>query len=232
MVEAHDIWIRKYAGNRSYFTLPRLSSERLRRADYPASVYEAAYNHTIGPASSDHLPRSANMSMRQKLGFDLKRFKCITEISARRERERKTITMVSCVFSALLGMHLEIHPGAAIPNDLLTGPFASAEDDGGITVGEEKARRLFWLVRGGACLQDEQTWEATRDGFWAVVQLVTEFTDDVVSQAEIRRRLGLAKQLIFLFDLLGVFSVQWPMCTSLSLILTLHAANNTASNTR
>lgn len=112
---------------------------------------------------------------------------------------------------SLLATHLEVHPSTVIPDELLSGPFES-ESDASITVGEEKARRLFWLVRGGAGLQEGQSWEVTRDGFRAILQLVRGSTSDEIPEAHVERRLALAMQFFLLFTTLQVFYTQWPKC--------------------
>lgn len=111
---------------------------------------------------------------------------------------------------ALLTTHLEIHPGTTIPDDVLAGPFES--DDGDVRIGEEKMSRLFWLVRGGACLQDEQNWEITDNGFTQILQLIQGADAVGMREQDIIRRLQLATRLIALFGILGVFNRQWPKC--------------------
>lgn len=207
LLTAYDIWARQHAGTRAYFTIPRLCEERLSKAPETGSLYEQAYS-AVESESSDR-PRSSNMNMRQKLAFDLNNFQ-------RLAGDLQTAASSSLHESmwhaqSLLGSHLDIHPGTAICNDLLSGPFES-EEDGSIAMGEDKARRLFWLVRGGARLQEEQTWEVTRDGFRAILQLVTGSTSDGISEADAEKRLSLAMQLFLLFNVLRVFHTQWPRC--------------------
>lgn len=190
-----------------------MTEERLSQGPEPGSLYDAAYNNTAPGCSG-----SPKMTMRQKFAFDLECFHDF--VATERMRARANPASHGCrvynptqdYLRALLGIHLEVQPGAAIPNDLLSGPFES-EDDGTLDVGEEKAQRLFWLVRGGACLQEDQTWETTRDGFKAILQLIKGSTDEGISPLEGEKRLTLATQLFFLFSLLGVFSLQWPKCT-------------------
>lgn len=50
-------------------------------------------------------------------------------------------------------VYTDVHPRTRIPNDLITGPWTI-----------EMEKRLFWLVRGGAQLQSDQTWELTVAG--------------------------------------------------------------------
>lgn len=192
-----------------------MSGDRLRQAPEPGSLYDRLYND-VDP-TAPHAIRCPGMTMRQKFAFDLENFQDF--IATRRMQARITAaTTGGQVYSpaldylrALLGMHLEVHPGAAIPNELLSGPFES-EDDGSIAVGQEKAQRLFWLARGGACLQQDQTWEATRDGFKAILQLIKGSASEGASFQEVEKRLTLATQIFFLFSLLGVFALQWPKC--------------------
>lgn len=217
LLASFDIWIRQHACDRTYFTVPKLVEERLRQATEPGSLYDRAYNGMdVGPSDTS---RSPNMTMRQKFAFDLQSFQDFVATQRLHARTNPATTggqiysQAQDYLRALLGMHLEVQPGAAIPNDLLLGPFES-EDDGSIAVGEEKAQRLFWLVRGGACLQKDQTWEATRDGFMAILQLIRGSTDEGISPPDSEKKLMLATQLFFLFGLLGVFDSQWPECMS------------------
>lgn len=200
-----------------------MSEERLYQAPEPGSLFDRAYG-VIERSPSDTL-HSPKMTMRQKFAFDLEKFEEFITIQRMRTRSNAA-TSEGQVYSpaqeylrALLGMHLEVHPGAVIPNDLLAGPF-EAEEDGSIVLGQEKAHRLFWLARGGACLQGDQTWEATRDGFKAILQLITGSMDVINPTHESEKRLTLATQLFFLFSLLGVFALQWPKCTALPLRIT------------
>lgn len=215
LLDSFDVWIRKHSFGRTYFTVPRMSDERLSQAPEPGSLYDRAYRETErSPLDTLHSP---NMTMRQKFAFDLQNFEDFITIQRMRARHHAATTGGRFYsppqehLRALLGMHLEVHPGAAIPNNLLAGPF-EAEDDGSIVLGQEKAHRLFWLARGGACLQGDQTWEATRDGFKAILQLITGSMDVRMSTHEVENRLALATQLCLLFSLLGVFALQWPKC--------------------
>lgn len=49
---------------------------------------------------------------------------------------------------------LEVHRETQIPDHLLTGPWD-----------EEAVQKLFWLVRAGARLSADQTWETTLEGY-------------------------------------------------------------------
>lgn len=216
LLTSFDVWTRQYARGRTYFTVPKLRRERLGQAPEPGCLYDVAYND-VDLKPSDP-PRSPEMTMRQKYSFDLDYFQRF--IAIERNRARKSVAAAGGrvyrpaqeYLRVLLGMHLEVHPGALIPKDLLSGPFES-EDDGSITVGQEKAQRLFWLVRGGACLQEDQTWESTRDGFKAILQLIKGSADAGTCHGDGESKLTLATQLVFLFSLLGVFASQWPKCT-------------------
>ncbi|KAJ4416932.1 hypothetical protein N0V82_006482 [Gnomoniopsis sp. IMI 355080] len=220
LLTSFDVWIRQHSRGRSYFTVPRMSEERLRQPPEPGSLYDQVYNDIdLGASNSIRRP---DMTMRQKFAFDLVNFQNFIA-SQRMDARINAATTGGQVYSpaqdylrALLGMHLEVHPGAAIPNDLLAGPFES-EEDGSIAVGQEKAQRLFWLARGGACLQQHQTWEATRDGFKAILQLIKGSANEGTSIEEVEKRLTLATSLFFLFSLLGVFASQWPKCMSFPL---------------
>lgn len=166
------------------------------------------------------------MTMREKLGFD---FDCFLRYilppssDSNALPSRQPLRILGDRLRALLGTHLEVHPGTKIPKALLSGPFES--DHGTIDVGVEKMQRLFWLMRGGACLQEDQTWESTREGFQQILQLVAnagtrDFGDDhdrdepPSGQGEPSssplERLKLAAGLLALFDFLGVFDNQWP----------------------
>lgn len=56
------------------------------------------------------------------------------------------------LYSRQKGRHVsvEVHPRTRIPDELLSGPH-----------NEEKIRRLFWLVKGGARLSVSQSWEVS-----------------------------------------------------------------------
>lgn len=228
LLTSFDVWIRQHAAREVYFTIPQLKKERLADAPRPGSLYNRAYI-----AAEDDDGSASIMAMREKLAFD---FDCflryimppITDTNA--SSSRKPLRIHGDRLRALLGTHLEVHPGTNIPTSLLSGPFES--DDGSIDVGVEKMQRLFWLVRGGACLQEDQTWEATRAGFQHILQLVANAgardpSDDDVEppsgQGEAvssspppppttspLERLKLAAGLVALFDFLGVFDAQWP----------------------
>lgn len=210
LLTAYDIWNRQNARARVYFTVPRLQEERLKVTPRPGSLYDQAYN-TIDAESSNET-RSPTMSMRRKLAFDWTTFQ---KFAGRARRTAETadedshslLLRVQC----LVGMHLEVHPGTTIPDALLSGPFES-DVDGSIAVGEEKVRRLFWLVRGGARLQEEQTWEVTRDGCNAMLELIRGSTSDAISESDAERRMSLAMQFFVLFQVLRVFRKQWPQC--------------------
>ncbi|ROV95297.1 hypothetical protein VSDG_06027 [Cytospora chrysosperma] len=226
LLRSFDVWIRQQSKGRAYFHIPELKQDRLRMVPQPGSLYEKAYiDETDDPAGS------TTMTMREKLAFDLVNFEALLSHSS---------PAAPCVLPvghipikgntyrlrAMLGMHLEVHPGARIPGDLLCGPFES--DDGAIGMGAEKMERLFWLVRGGSCLQEDQTWEVTREGFRQILRLIkidvksTSGGDDgdkdssndanTNTNTNTNERLELAARLLALFSLLGVFDTQlhWP----------------------
>lgn len=190
-------------------------------APQPGSLYERAYideaDDTASPATT--------MTMREKLAFDLVNFEAlISHSSSAAHVPAGQIPLRENTYRlrAMLGMHLEVHPGARIPGDILSGPFES--DDGAVDVGVEKMLRLFWLVRGGACLQEDQTWEVTREGFKQILRLIKadgkpasdddDDEDDTNTNAnkDTNERLELAARILALFNLLGVFDTQvnWP----------------------
>lgn len=242
LLTSFDVWIRQHANGRAYFTIPQLKMERLSRSPQPGSLYDRAYNTLIesdarSSSSSSSPPNPALMDMREKLFFDLDVFQgcisCPVTESGGLPPGYTIITLGIFYSRALLGSHLEVHPGTIIPDDLLAGPFESGDDDnyddddnddddgggnrgGDVGVGEEKMERLFWLVRGGVCLQEEQTWEVTREGFYAMLELIkgTNKAGTNMNNEEIKRRLELAARLFTLFQILGVFSLQWPKCKS------------------
>lgn len=203
LLTSYDVWIRQHAGQRAYFTRPKMSEESFDRRPEPPSLGHQVYKVTDGP----HVLRPPNMSMREKVDFDLANFSRMIYTVPRHS---------DCVETyAFLATRLEVHPATTIPRALLSGPFdtqaASAEES--IALGEEKARRLFWLVRSGARLQDHQTWELTWCGFQAILQVVTKsLRVECVPGGESNKWLEVALQLFVLFDALGVFGSQWPPC--------------------
>lgn len=212
ILDSMDVWIRQHAHGRAYFTIPELSKERLKKGAEPGSLVDLAYNET-GPEGFER-PCRPIMTMREKFSYDLERFrKGIADIPADESKPSQFLRQREAHFRALLGAHIETHPGTMIPDDLLAGPF---EDDGSVEMGEEKMRTLFWLVRGGACIQSQQTWEVTRTGFRAILQLIQGAGTGRLAPDAAQRRLALAEQLFELFDLLGVFAMHWPKCTFLS----------------
>lgn len=222
-----DVWIRQHADGRAYFTIPQLKKERLADAPRSGSLYERAY------ITADDDDESASiMTMREKLSFDFDsflRYILPPGTDSNNTSGRQTLRILGDRLRALLGTHLEVHPGTKIPTTLLSGPFEN--DKGTIDVGVEKMQRLFWLMRGGACLQEDQTWEATRTGFQNILQLIAnsgardpvdDYDEPTSGQREVAsspppqppptpmERLKLAAGLLALFDFLGVFDAQWP----------------------
>ncbi|KKY38749.1 putative actin cortical patch protein [Diaporthe ampelina] len=222
-----DVWIRQHAAGRAYFTIPQLKKERLADAPRSGSLYDRAY------ITADNDDESAStMTMREKLGFDFDcflRYILPPNTDSNGPSGRQPLRILGDRLRALLGTHLEVHPGTKIPMALLSGPFES--ESGAIDTGVEKMQRLFWLVRGGACLQDDQTWETTRTGFQHILELIAnvgarepldDYDEPTSGQREAAssppppppttplERLKLAAGLLALFDFLGVFDAQWP----------------------
>lgn len=56
--------------------------------------------------------------------------------------------------------YILVHKDTQIPDDLLTGPWDN----------DHVLQKLFWLVRAGARLSNDQTWEVTLEGFRNAVQ--------------------------------------------------------------
>ncbi|KUI74543.1 hypothetical protein VM1G_10179 [Cytospora mali] len=241
LLSSFDVWIRQHSRGRVYFRIPELKQDRLKMFPQPGSLYERAY---IDETDDD---TSSIMTMREKLAFDLANFEALISYSssaANTPPGQIPLRENMYPLRAMLGMHLEVHPGARIPLDLLSGPFES--DDGAIDIGTEKMHRLFWLVRGGSCLQEDQTWEVTREGFKQIIRLIqtdavktATSADDAedaneitkLMSAEADERMKLAARLLALFSLLGVFDPQlhWPryiVQTSLAQVSALipHAA--------
>ncbi|KAL2020963.1 hypothetical protein VTK56DRAFT_7737 [Thermocarpiscus australiensis] len=81
--------------------------------------------------------------------------------------------------------YIELHPLTKIPERLLSSPLDW-----------EKARWLFWFIRGGARLLPVHTWELTQRGYNHIMTLAD-------------KRLALA--LLWMFRSLGVFDEHWPL---------------------
>lgn len=212
LLESYDVWKRPHAHGRVYFTIPRLKEERLAQAPRPGSLYDRAYN--TDPDAPEGRPDLTTMTMREKLKFDFDMFQAQFSTpmalpeSGPLHRRLQQVEDEGHYLRALLGTHLEVHPGTTVPDDLLRGPFEMEEGD--VHVGLEKMQRLFWLVRGGACLQEDQLWEVTREGFREILELVNpaQSGDD----EHVTRRVELVRRLFVLFGVLGVFKRQWPKC--------------------
>lgn len=210
LLGSFNVWIRQYANGRPYFFFP---TRQRSIGDDPADLAE----------EEDDYENAFFKAMESKFYYDIGFFSSISN----RLLSRATLSAADwdgLAFDCrnLLGMHLEVNPGTLIPDDLLAGPFFSDDPDQGAVVHGEKFDRLFWLVRGGACLQEEQTWEVTREGLRAILDLVKEaarseqdvdFRDaEDPSSSSTGELLKLAAGLFILFDVLGVFSTQWPRC--------------------
>lgn len=212
LIDSFDVWIRRHARGRTYFTIPEVKGARLRFAPQSGSLYDQAYNSTdpIVPAEEN---RRNTMTMRSKLSFDLamfqSRFSTWEHLPSLSPPGRLSVDDATYC-QALLSSHLEVHPGVSIPDDVLEGPFES--EDGDLQIGEEKMLRLFWLVRAGACLQRSQAWEVTRQGFREILQLLKRAEATKLDAKESTRRVQLAWRLFVLFGVLGVYESQWPKC--------------------
>lgn len=196
-------------------------------APQPGSLYDRAYNTGTQTLNG---PDLRTMPMREKLNLDLRLFSDRFSAPIPGTSASGAVTETNDFYlQALLTMHLEIHPGTTIPDDVLAGPFES--DEGDVEMGEEKMCRLFWLVRGGACLQDEQMWEVTRQGFKEILQLIKGADTVAMGEEDVVRRLQLASRLVALFGILGVFARQWPKCERFSLLpLSLGSRNDNEVN--
>lgn len=219
LLKSYDVWIRQHSRGRVYFTVPRLKAERLAQAPQPGSLYDRAYN--TSPDAPANGPDFTTMTMAEKLTFDFGMFQnqlstpAALPESGPLHRRLQQVEDEGQYLRSLLGTHLEVHPGTALPDDLLRGPFET--EDGDVQIGVEKMHRLFWLVRGGACLQEDQLWEVTREGFREILQLVNPARPG--DEETVTRRVELARRLFVLFGVLSVFKKQWPKCTWPSLSL-------------
>lgn len=211
LLDSFDVWIRQHARGRAYFTIPELKEARLGFMPQPGSLFDQAYNIDLLGAPGE--AQCNTMAMRSKLSFDLgmfqRRFSSWEHLP--RPSAPGSLSVDDATYlQALLSSHLEVHPGTSIPDDVLSGPFES--EDGDVQVGEEKMLRLFWLVRGGSCLQQDQMWEVTRQGFREILQLIKGAEAGTVKDEEATRRVQLAWRLFALFGVLGVYQNQWPKC--------------------
>ncbi|KAK3694019.1 hypothetical protein B0T22DRAFT_451426 [Podospora appendiculata] len=83
--------------------------------------------------------------------------------------------------------YFDMHPLTRIPNHLLTGPLDW-----------DKAKWLYWCIRGGAQLSPDQNWEVTKRGYEQILALAL---DDA----------KLAMRFLYLFAILDVFGGKhWP----------------------
>lgn len=204
-------------------------------APQPGSCYDKAYNNVVSrEVKPQTFSSSTTMSLDGKLAFDFQHFRdnCIYMQTAfadespqsrfaRRELERHRQFM-----GALLGTHIEVHPGVTIPDRLLAGPYESETGDGNLDIGERKMHLLFWLVRGGARFQAEQTWESSREGFKAILQLVTRVQAGKTASKVVKRRVTLAMQFLCLFTTLDIFERFWPKCASLFEFMSMKAMSH------
>lgn len=224
LLESFEMWIRQHANGRPYFASAALDG-----------------NGTEGLAGEE--VRVILGNMKSKFQYDAWFFASnMAQTLLGHWNWSHSEMALSC--RALLGQHLEINPGALIPDDLLAGPFFHNKDDGNeseknqeqergvegkqkdkkgpFAMGVEKFERLFWLVRGGARLQAEQTWETSYEGFQAILKLIVEIANKREEALDLRGvdaayaskegLLKLAAGLFQLFNILGVFGSQWPFC--------------------
>lgn len=215
LLESFNVWIRQHANGRPYFAFPADDALKgLEAKDhYISNGMSAKFYHDVGWFSPVVRTQLLSNSSLSAADFETMAVNC----------------------RAFLGQHLEVNPGTLIPDDVLTGPFFFVSDDeseqdgagsdgggGAFELYEEKYERLFWLVRGGACLQEEQTWEVSREGFRAILELIKAAAQRGEASATqvawlpeaLVQVLEVAAGLFVLFDVLGVFSVQWPKCKS------------------
>ncbi|ORY67360.1 uncharacterized protein BCR38DRAFT_472784 [Pseudomassariella vexata] len=82
---------------------------------------------------------------------------------------------------------IEVHRGTQIPDKLLTGPWD-----------EDALQKFFWMLRAGARLSPEQTWETTLEGFQNAMATETDPPSGFFNMRVIR-----------LLYLLGSF-LAWP----------------------
>lgn len=224
LLESFNVWIRQHANGRPYFSPAALDGDG-----------------TEGLAGEE--VRVILGNMKSKFQYDAWFFASnMAQTPLGHWNWCHSEMALSC--RALLGQHLEINPGALIPDDLLAGPFFHNKDDGNesetnqeqergvegkqkykkgpFAMGVEKFERLFWLVRGGARLQAEQTWETSHEGFQAILKLIVEIANKEEKASDLRGvdaayaseegLLKLAAGLFQLFNILGVFGSQWPLC--------------------
>lgn len=75
---------------------------------------------------------------------------------------------------------LEVHHETNIPDELLTGPW-----------NEAATQKLFWLVRAGARLSHDQTWETTLEGYHNATRSSTASNGDTINLPVVRLLLTL-----------------------------------------
>lgn len=211
------MWIRQNAQGRFYFTIPNPNEELLRPAEfYDGSLYHRAYIAFQHVEPDKNKPWNV-MSLTEKFHFDLEQFFAYTSVEskglAHPANAGRHANQSDWYLRALLGAHTEVHPATVIPDTLLQGPY-QAEGNGSVEIGEMKMLRLFWLVRGEACIQPQRSFEVTRLGFSRIIDLIVNADPDKLGVEESLRRLRLAERLFLLFKLLRVFKT-WPNCTFL-----------------
>lgn len=139
ILEAQQKWARLFAGNRTYSHVCPAELERIEM--HPPGI-------TQGLPPGDDLPREFGTVHGEVGGpghFDA--YACFDF-----DFNRVTDFPLAKPFDS---MHhqvrfADVHPNVLIPEKLVTGPWD-----------EEMVRRLVWLRRGGAILQESQTWEVS-----------------------------------------------------------------------
>lgn len=210
------MWIRKHARGRPYFTIPELKKElqTMTKAPEPGSLYSRAYFESDCQTTPGNASSSNTMTQTEKFEFDLNNFLAYNSVTSEGLAHPRYADGSDWYLRALLGAHVEVHPGTKIPDTLLQGPYQD-EDGDRIEVGEDKMRRLFWLVRGGACLQPEQSHEITKPGYDRIMKLIEHADPQTLGVEESLRWIRLAERLCALFKMLGIF-VKWPNRTFLN----------------
>ncbi|KAK3393095.1 hypothetical protein B0H63DRAFT_9933 [Podospora didyma] len=173
LLDAQQVWYRRHGAGRYYQHIPDSSRivQSLRREHLRRSINEERQFHAR-EGGFDH-----GKDVKNCFNEDWEEFKMIHQLT--RYDFRFFVKHIQCNSS-----FLEIHPLTRIPNLLLTGPFDW-----------EKAKWLYWLIRAGARLSHEQTWELTIRGYESFMKL-----DDP----------ALALHLLPMFFRLGVFGLHWP----------------------
>ncbi|KAG6024383.1 hypothetical protein E4U19_003833 [Claviceps sp. Clav32 group G5] len=134
ILEAQQTWADKYARGRRY-----------RHHEHESLLTQRLFQKNI---------RARNRYMQHVFEHELKlwKFEARACFEADYERALQFQPLPLCTLTDNLGGSVDIHPHVRIPVNLLTGPWD-----------EEKKRLLFWLVRAGARVQDDD-----KEDFWKV----------------------------------------------------------------